>query len=199
MSLTRVTQIFFLSDENIFLADSLFLTDIPSVGHPVLPEFTGFIFNNLDKFFCLIDENNFLADMIFFWQVSLVSGILCHQCGPVYGALSVACIASYITFTLMVTKWRTKFRCAGVGLHSGSFTFFFFFKLNTFFSAIMLIISVLIFVNSFSMLIILIVLIPTKFRCAGVANNSASFSENKSCKLNHLIVLARIFLGFYFK
>ncbi|XP_060568714.1 iron-sulfur clusters transporter ABCB7, mitochondrial-like [Ruditapes philippinarum] len=43
-------------------------------------------------------------------EVSLVTGILWYKCGPEFALVTLLCIASYSTFTLAITQWRTKFR-----------------------------------------------------------------------------------------
>ncbi len=43
-------------------------------------------------------------------EVALVCGILWKLHGPTFALITFAAIAGYITWTLTVTKWRTKFR-----------------------------------------------------------------------------------------
>ncbi|KAJ2709058.1 Iron-sulfur clusters transporter atm1, mitochondrial, partial [Coemansia spiralis] len=45
-------------------------------------------------------------------EIGIVAGILAHQFGPQYAVVTVATMAIYITFTLAVTQWRTRFRRA---------------------------------------------------------------------------------------
>ncbi|PFX34198.1 ATP-binding cassette sub-family B member 7, mitochondrial-like [Stylophora pistillata] len=44
------------------------------------------------------------------FEVSLVAGILTYRCGKEFGLVTLACLATYVAFTLFVTQWRTKFR-----------------------------------------------------------------------------------------
>jgi ABC-type transport system involved in Fe-S cluster assembly fused permease/ATPase subunit len=56
-------------------------------------------------------------------EVSLVTGLFVSwhpyarvcivqywKCGPAFAATTVACILTYGTYTLLITRWRTKFR-----------------------------------------------------------------------------------------
>lgn len=44
-------------------------------------------------------------------EVTLVAGILAYCCGPMFGVLTIATIATYTAFTFSITQWRQKFRC----------------------------------------------------------------------------------------
>ncbi|CEF66876.1 ABCB7 [Strongyloides ratti] len=43
-------------------------------------------------------------------EVSLVSGILYAKCGPQFSQATLACLGTYAVSTLLITRWRTKFR-----------------------------------------------------------------------------------------
>ncbi|KAJ2492218.1 Iron-sulfur clusters transporter atm1, mitochondrial [Coemansia sp. RSA 2050] len=43
-------------------------------------------------------------------EIGIVSGILAYKFGPQYAVVTVATMAAYITFTLAITQWRSKFR-----------------------------------------------------------------------------------------
>jgi ATP-binding cassette subfamily B protein len=43
-------------------------------------------------------------------EIMLVCGILWSLFGPAYAVITFACIGGYITWTIVVTEWRTKFR-----------------------------------------------------------------------------------------
>ncbi|OQV23939.1 ATP-binding cassette sub-family B member 7, mitochondrial [Hypsibius exemplaris] len=43
-------------------------------------------------------------------EVGLVAGVMYYQFGLPYAAVTLACIGTYSTFTLLLTQWRTKFR-----------------------------------------------------------------------------------------
>ncbi|XP_055342741.1 iron-sulfur clusters transporter ABCB7, mitochondrial-like [Paramacrobiotus metropolitanus] len=43
-------------------------------------------------------------------EVGLVSGVMYHQFGLPYALVTLGCIGTYTTYTLLVTQWRTKFR-----------------------------------------------------------------------------------------
>ncbi|CAG0883804.1 unnamed protein product [Cyprideis torosa] len=44
------------------------------------------------------------------FEVGLVTFLLWASCGPEFSAIVVGCISLYTAFTLLITKWRTKFR-----------------------------------------------------------------------------------------
>ncbi|KAG2243713.1 hypothetical protein Bca52824_094441 [Brassica carinata] len=61
--------------------------------------------------------NTILSAMIFnvvptILEITMVSGILAYNYGPVFGLITVLSVGSYIAFTLVVTRYRTKFRKA---------------------------------------------------------------------------------------
>ena len=45
-------------------------------------------------------------------ELGMVSAILTHQMGAAYTGVAVGTIAAYVTYTVAVTQWRTKFRLA---------------------------------------------------------------------------------------
>ncbi|KAL0726782.1 hypothetical protein Bca4012_022875 [Brassica carinata] len=61
--------------------------------------------------------NTILSAMVFnvvptILEITMVSGILAYNYGPVFGLITVLSVGSYIAFTLVVTQYRTKFRKA---------------------------------------------------------------------------------------
>ena len=45
-------------------------------------------------------------------ELGMVSVILTHQMGTAYAGVALGTIATYVTYTVAVTQWRTKFRLA---------------------------------------------------------------------------------------
>lgn len=61
--------------------------------------------------------NTILSAMVFnvvptILEITMVSGILAYNYGPVFGLITCLSVGSYIAFTLVVTRYRTKFRKA---------------------------------------------------------------------------------------
>ncbi|KAJ0251588.1 ABC transporter B family member 23 [Hirschfeldia incana] len=61
--------------------------------------------------------NTILSAMVFnvvptILEIAMVSGILAYNYGPAFGLITCLSVGSYIAFTLVVTKYRTKFRKA---------------------------------------------------------------------------------------
>ncbi|CAL9227205.1 unnamed protein product [Arabidopsis halleri] len=61
--------------------------------------------------------NTILSAMVFnvvptILEISMVTGILAYNFGPVFALITSLSVGSYIAFTLVVTQWRTKFRLA---------------------------------------------------------------------------------------
>ncbi|KAG5233593.1 STARIK family protein [Salix suchowensis] len=61
--------------------------------------------------------NFILSSMVFnvvptFLEISMVSGILAYKYGAPFAWITSLSVAAYVTFTLSVTQWRTKFRKA---------------------------------------------------------------------------------------
>ncbi|XP_018469651.1 ABC transporter B family member 23, mitochondrial isoform X1 [Raphanus sativus] len=61
--------------------------------------------------------NTILSAMVFnvvptVLEVTMVSGILAYSYGPAFGFITCLSVGSYIAFTLVVTRYRTKFRKA---------------------------------------------------------------------------------------
>ncbi|GFR45594.1 hypothetical protein Agub_g6989, partial [Astrephomene gubernaculifera] len=59
--------------------------------------------------------NFILSSMVFnvaptVFEVTAVTAILTAKCGPALGAITLATLAAYASFTLAITRWRTQFR-----------------------------------------------------------------------------------------
>ncbi|KRZ44902.1 ATP-binding cassette sub-family B member 7, mitochondrial [Trichinella pseudospiralis] len=46
------------------------------------------------------------------FEFGLVTSIMYYKCGPEFALLTLGCIGSYSTYTIVLTRWRTKFRHA---------------------------------------------------------------------------------------